>query len=255
MLLVLDVGNTETVFGVYNNDELITHGRLSSRINRTADESWIFLKMLFLEKGVDPESIDAVVISSVVPSLTQVFKEMIEKYFSIKPLEVSSSIKTGLKFKYKTPRSIGADRICNAVAGFHKYSGPIIIIDFGTATTFDVISDKGEYIGGVIGLGMKGISQELHRLAAKLPRVDLIFPDSVVGTTTESAMQSGIMWGSVSFIDGMIEKILDEMGWKKSSVIATGGIASVIVDKSRMIDKVEPFLILEGMKIIYRLNT
>ncbi|MCD6115606.1 type III pantothenate kinase [bacterium] len=255
MLLVLDVGNTETVFGVYDNDKLATHGRLSSRINRTADESWIFLKMLFHEKGIKPELIDSVVVSSVVPSLTQVYKEMIANYLSTNPLEVSSSVNTGLKFKYKTPRSIGADRICNAVAGFNKYGGPVIIIDFGTATTFDVISDKGEYIGGVIGLGMKGISQELHRLAAKLPRVDMVFPDSVVGTTTETAMQSGIMWGSVSFVDGMIEKILKDMGWKNAHIIATGGMAMEIVDKSEMINKVEPFLILEGMKIIYRLNT
>ncbi|RKY76091.1 type III pantothenate kinase [candidate division KSB1 bacterium] len=254
MLLVIDVGNTETVFGVYENKTLVFHGRVSSRINRTSDESWILLNMMLKEKGIEKKSIDSAVISSVVPSLTQVFKEMVQTYMSITPVEVSSEIETGIVFKYASPSSIGADRICNAVAGYKLFGGPVIILDFGTATTFDVVTEKGEYTGGVIALGLKGISQELHRLAAKLPRVDMVFPDNVIGDSTESAMQSGIMWGSVSLVDGIIKKIKKEIGRDKITVVATGGMASVISEKSEMINRVEPFLILEGMRILYYLN-
>jgi len=255
MLLVLDVGNTETVLGIFDSENLVYHGRLSSRVNRTADESWILLKMMFSERGIDILSITAAVISSVVPSVTRMFRDMITAYLRINPLEVSSSVNTGLTFIYENPASIGADRICNAVAGFSKYGGPVAILDFGTATTFDVVSEKGEYLGGVISLGLRGISHELHRIAAKLPRVDLSFPRSVIGTSTEGAMQAGIMWGSVSMIDGILTRIQQELGTSSLAVVATGGMAGTISDKSAMIGAVEPCLVLEGMRIIYSRNT
>jgi len=251
MLLVIDVGNTEIVFGLYKKENLQAHWRLSSKNHRTADECWILLTMWCNARNIRLSEVEGVVISSVVPSMTNVFIEVSRNHLGLEPLVVTAETNTGLKILYDTPRTVGSDRICNAVAGYAHYNGPLIVVDFGTATTFDVISKQGEYLGGVIALGLMGISQELHRLAAKLPKVDLVFPSSVVGKTTESSIQSGIMWGTVSLVDGMIDRITQEMGWKNTSVIATGGIAPFVVEKSIKIQQVEPFLTLEGMRLIF----
>jgi len=252
MLLVIDVGNTETVFGIYQNEELIAYWRLSSKNQRTADECWIILKMWCETQSLSILDINGIVISSVVPLLASIFKEMSVRYLKLEPLIVSSSTNTGIEILYDTPRTVGADRICNAVAGFSHFGGPLIVVDFGTATTFDVISKNGKYLGGVIALGLKGASEELHRISAKLPRVDLEFPAFVVGKTTETSMQSGILWGTVALIDGMVEKIMNEMKWKNPKIIATGGIAPVLIEKSERIEHVEPHLTLEGMRLIYK---
>ena len=251
MLFVIDVGNTETVLGLYEGETLRTHWRLSSRTYRTSDECWILIKAWCESRDLSVSDIQGVVVCSVVPSLTAVFREMAEHHLRIEPLVVTAETDTGLGILYDTPRTVGGDRICNAVAGYAGYGGPLIVVDFGTATTFDVVSGKGEYLGGAIALGVVSASHELHRLAAKLPRVDTVFPPSVVGKTTETSIQSGIMWGTVSLVDGMIERIADEMGWKTFQVVATGGAAPLVVARSSKVRTVEPFLTLEGMRIIY----
>ncbi len=252
MLLVIDVGNTETVLGVYEAEKLKTHWRLSSRLYGTSDECWIQIRMWCEAQGLSVSDIAGVAICSVVPSLTAVFREVSTGHLGIEPLVVTAETDTGLRILYDTPRTVGADRICNGVAGFARYGGPLIIVDFGTATTFDVVSEKGEYLGGVIGLGVVSASQELHRLAAKLPRVDTVFPPCVVGKTTETSMQSGIMWGTVALVDGMIDRIVGEMQWERFRVIATGGAASLVVENLKKVKSVEPFLTLEGIRIIYQ---
>jgi len=254
MLIVIDIGNTEIVLGLYEEESLKHHWRMSSKVPRTEDEYWVLLGSWMNSAHLALSKIKGVVISSVVPALTSPFIEMAKRYLHLEPIVVTAETDTGLKILYDTPRTVGADRICNAVAGYHLYKGPLIIVDFGTATTFDVVSEKGEYIGGVISLGIAGTSQELHRVATKLPKVDLIFPPKVVGNTTETSIQSGLFWGTVSMVDGMVNRIQKEMEWDQVHIIATGGLASVIVARSQVIKKTEPFLTLEGMKIIYQRN-
>jgi type III pantothenate kinase len=254
MLIVIDIGNTEIVLGLYEEESLKHHWRMSSKVPRTEDEYWVLLESWMNSAHLALSKIKGVVISSVVPALTSPFIEMAKRYLHLEPIVVTAETDTGLKILYDTPRTVGADRICNAVAGYHLYKGPLIIVDFGTATTFDVVSEKGEYIGGVISLGIAGTSQELHRVATKLPKVDLIFPPKVVGNTTETSIQSGLFWGTVSMVDGMVNRIQKEMEWDQVHIIATGGLASVIVARSQVIKKTEPFLTLEGMKIIYQRN-
>jgi len=254
MLLVIDIGNTEIVFGLFENTILRSHWRLSSTFKRTPDEYWILFKQWCRDNQMDTRDIDGSVICSVVPILSSEIAEFNRRFLNLDPLFITSETNTGLTILYDTPRTVGADRICNAVAGLDAYGGPLIIVDFGTATTFDVISAEGEYCGGVIALGVQGISHELHRLAAKLPRVDLAFPPEIVGNTTESSMQSGIMWGTVSLVEGLIDRIKEEMNWKKSKVIATGGISEVFAEKCGKIDTVLPFLTLTGMQILYDRN-
>jgi type III pantothenate kinase len=252
MLLVIDVGNTETVFGLYEGDALKTHWRLSSHMNRTADESWILLRMWCDSQNLRAAEVRGVVISSVVPDLTSVFSDMASRHLKTEPLIVSCETDTGLAILYDTPRTVGADRICNAVAGVARFGAPLVIVDFGTATTFDVISEKKEYLGGLICLGLGGAAQELHRIAAKLPKVDLVFPDAVVGRNTETSIQSGIMWGAAIMVDGLVHAISEELGVGEIRAVATGGMAGLISAKSRSLRSVEPFLTLEGMKLIHQ---
>ena len=251
MLLVIDVGNTESVFGLYEGEKLITQWRMSSKHYRTADECWILLKSWLVNEGFSMEDIHGMAVSSVVPSLSVILRTMARKRLTLEPLIISAEMDTGMKVVYDAPREVGADRICNAVAGFARYGGPLIIVDFGTATTFDVVSAGGEYLGGMIALGLHGASQELHRLAAKLPRVEMAFPHSVVGKTTEESMQSGIMWGTVCLIDGMVDKVCRELKWDDVRVVATGGVADVVCERSERIQSVDAFLTLEGIRLIY----
>jgi len=196
------------------------------------------------------KEITGVGISSVVPNLTDVFVWMSEKHFKVKPIVVSSELDLGIKILYDDPSAVGADRLCNAVAGFTKYGGPVIIIDFGTATTYDVVSEKGEYLGGVIAPGIETSAAELHRRAAKLPKIELHFPKSVIGKNTVSSMQSGIMYGAVDAMEGMIKRIKNIIG-QNAKVIATGGLAKTIIEHTNMIDFYEPSLVLDGICIIY----
>lgn len=251
MLFVVDIGNTESVLGLYREDDIITHWRISSRLQRTSDELFLMLKSWCDKESLNIYDISGIVISSVVPALSAAFSKMANAHLKVTPVCINAELDLGVDIQYEPKSSVGADRICNAVAGYHQYGGPLIIVDFGTAITLDVISEEGAYLGGIISLGIQAAAYELHRHAAKLPRVDLIFPESVVGNTTETSIRSGIMWGTASLVDGLIEKIINEKGWQNTQVIATGGLSSLFFKKQKYIQAIEPNLTLEGMRMIY----
>ena len=249
MLLAIDIGNTHTVFGLFEKRKLIADWRVSSTVNRTEDEIGAQLKMFFEQSGIKSKSIDSVGISSVVPDLTEIYELMAKKYFGAQPIIVSASLNLGFKILYDDPSTVGADRICNAVAAYTKYGGPAIIIDFGTATTYDVVSEEGDYLGGVIAPGIETSAADLHRRAAKLPKIELKFPGKVVGTDTVSSMQSGILYGAVDAMEGMVKRIKRVIG-KHAKVVATGGYSKIIKEHSDSIEHYEPTLVLRGVQLI-----
>ncbi|MFQ5444419.1 MAG: type III pantothenate kinase [Nitrospinales bacterium] len=253
MVLVIDVGNSHNVIGLFSNAKLLTHWRIRTEWNRTADEYWVLIKEFILLNQVEAETIDDIVIACVVPPLAPILKEMARKYFSCEPLVVGPGIKTGISILYRNPKEVGADRIVNSVAAFEKYGGPIIIVDFGTATTFDAVSQKGEYLGGVIFPGVQISMDALFNNAAKLPRVELVVPERVIGRSTIESIQSGAVHGFVGMIDAIVEKFRQELG-KKVKVIGTGGIVDWISSQTDSIDVIDPFLTLEGLRIIYEKN-
>jgi len=250
MIITIDIGNTNVVIGIYEGSQLRAHWRLSSQTGRTSDECWIILSALLRASGIETAQLSGAAISSVVPNLTPVFTRLLQQYLNLTPVEVSSELPLKLKILYEDPRAVGADRICNAVAGFHFFGGPVVILDFGTATTFDVVSEKNEYLGGIIAPGIELSASVLHQRAARLPKVELKFPPSVIGTTTESSIQSGLMFGTVELINGLIDRIERQLGHSVRS-IATGGLANVIAPYTDKIERVEPFLTLDGLRLIY----
>lgn len=253
MILVFDVGNTNIVLGIYKGQKLLEHWRISTNPHRTADEYGMLLRDLFQYAGITCRGIKALVISSVVPPLMLALEQMSEKYFGVKPLMVGPGIKTGLAIRYDNPREVGADRIVNAVAGYELYGGPLIIVDFGTATTFDAISARGEYLGGAIAPGI-GISTEaLFARAAKLPRVELVRPATVIGKNTVSSMQAGIIFGFAGLVDEIVRRMKAELGGNPAA-LATGGLAELIARDSKTIDRVDPLLTLKGLRLIYERN-
>lgn len=254
MLLAIDIGNTHTVFGVYRGSRLIADWRATSMLQRTEDEVGTQVRLFLKEAGIALKSIKGVALSSVVPNLTDVFAMMAKKYFAIDPLIISSSINLGIQIHYDDPHSVGADRICNAVAGFTGFGGPLIIIDFGTATTYDVVSATGDYLGGVIAPGIETSAVDLHRRAAKLPKIELRLPRGIIGRDTVSSMQSGILYGAVDAMEGMIKRIQAEVRkneGKPATVIATGGFSQLMAQQSGMIKACVPSLVLDGIRIIY----
>jgi type III pantothenate kinase len=254
MQLMIDIGNTNIVLGLYNNEKLEHTWRQSSQYARTEDESWISLNSFFELGSVSSESLNGVAISSVVPELTLTYSRMIDKYVKIKPLLIGPDLDLGLKILYQDPYAVGADRICNAVAGKKKFGAPLIILDFGTATTFDCLDDSGDYLGGIICPGIESAATILHRKAAKLPKIDLRFPQNLIGRNTEESMQSGIMHGSVKLIEGLVDNIKNELG-KNAKVVATGGMAYYIASETDHIDFVEEYLNIEGIYLIYLRNS
>ena len=258
MLLAIDIGNTHTVFGVYKGAKLLADWRVTSNHQRTEDEAGTQVKLFLREASLKADDITGVGISSVVPNLTDIFASMAKKYFHADPLVISPLLNLGMKIHYDDPQSVGADRICNAVAGFAKYGGPLIIIDFGTATTFDVVATNGDYLGGVISPGIETSAMDLHRRAAKLPKVELRFPEKMIGTDTVGSMQAGILFGALDAMEGTINRLQKELKSresKKPKVIATGGFSELMSRHSRLIEAWEPSLVLDGVRLIYeRLN-
>jgi len=254
MILVMDVGNTNIVLGIYQEKELRVYWRASTDRQKTVDEYGMFLHNLFSYNGMERAEIKAIVISSVVPPLMPTLEYMCSKYFDLKPLVIGPGIKTGLRIRYDNPREVGADRIVNAVAVDELYGGPAVIVDFGTATTFCALSASGEYLGGAITPGIGIATEALFQRAAKLPKIELTKPASVIGRNTISSMQAGIIYGYIGQVDGIVERMKKEMKEPGALVIATGGLAELLKDDSKTIDRVDPLLTLEGLRIIYEKN-
>jgi type III pantothenate kinase len=259
MLLTLDVGNTNTVLGLYRlaSDELITHWRISTLRSQTADEYGVLFLNLFAMRKVEATEVSAIIISSVVPPLESTLRQVCERYFNLKPIFVEPGIKTGMPILVDNPTEVGADRLVNSVAAFGRYGGPCIVVDFGTATTFDVISAKGEYMGGAIAPGLAISAEALFARAARLSRVDVKKPAKVVGTNTVAAVQSGLYYGYIGLVDGILERILNETRGPDSAapkIIATGGLAHLILDDSRFIQTVDDMLTIDGLRLIYERN-
>ena len=253
LLVLVDVGNTNTVFGVYSGEQLLDSFRLSTDTERTGDEYGSLLLPLFARQGIDPLAAGAVVISSVVPPLHLTLDHLARRYFGKKPLFIEPGIRTGMPIRYDNPQEVGADRVVNSVAARERYGAPVIVVDFGTATTFDVVNAAGEYAGGIIAPGI-GISAEaLFAHASRLYRVDVRKPDELVGKNTATAMQAGIYYGYVGLVDGILERLLAEIPGVKM-IVATGGQADLIASGSRYIRETDPQLTLFGLKLIYERN-
>ncbi|MDP6142215.1 MAG: type III pantothenate kinase [Dehalococcoidales bacterium] len=253
MLLAVDIGNSETTLGVFEAEKLRATWHMATVIHRTADEYAVLLSNLLQSQGFKAADIKWAALCSVVPSLITIYEVLFQRYFGILPLVVGSGIKTGVRIRMDNPREVGADRIVDAVAAHHLYGGPVIIVDLGTATTFDTISEEGDYLGGAISPGIVTAAEAMFSRTAMLPRVELARPSLAIGTNTISAMQSGIVFGYVGLVEGMVARIQKELG-KKARVIATGGYAELITKETKIIDGARPDLTLIGLRLIHQMN-
>jgi type III pantothenate kinase len=262
MLLAIDVGNSNTVLGLYNanSPELIADWRVTTHKNQTSDEYGVLFLNLFAMRQIDVSQITAVIVSSVVPPLDTTLRRLCERYFGIRPMFVEPGIKTGMPLLVDNPAELGADRIVNGVAAFARYGGPLIVVDFGTATTFDVITARGEYIGGVIAPGLGISADALFSRAAKLARVDVKRPERVIGTNTIAHLQSGLFYGYIGLVDGILERMLAELrtshpnATEPPRVVATGGLAHMLHEDSKYITTIDQMLTLDGLRLLYERN-
>lgn len=253
MLLVIDVGNTNIVFGAYKGRKLVMTFRMGTNKSKTSDEYGVVIKEIFVMNGYELSEIKDVIISSVVPDVMHALESFVIRYCKSTPIIVGPGVKTGMNIKYENPQEVGADRIVNAVAGIEKYGAPLVIIDFGTATTFCAVNSKKEYLGGAISPGIKISSQALFDRASKLPKVEIVEPRAVIGKTTVSAMQAGIFFGYVGLVKNIVQQMKKEVG-DNATVVATGGLASLICTNMEEVDYVDKNLTLEGLRIIYHKN-
>jgi len=253
MLLAVDIGNTSTTLGVFDGEKLRATWHMATGVYRMSDEYAALLLNLLRQQGLDTTDIKAVALCSVVPPLIATFEELFKRYFNIEPLVVGTGVKTGVSIRMDNPREVGADRIADAAAAHHLYGGPVILIDLGTATTFGIISKEGDYIGGIIATGIATAAEALFTRTAQLPRVELAHPKHVIGSNTVTAIQSGIIYGYASLVEGMLTRIQKELG-VKAKVVATGGYAGLIAKETKVIDVVNPDLTLIGLRLIYELN-
>jgi len=253
MLLAIDIGNTDTTLGVFDGEELRATWHLATSIHRMSDEYAALLLNLMRQQGLDIPDIKAIALCSVVPPLISTFDELFQRYFHISPLVVGVGVKTGVRIRMDNPKEVGADRIVNAAAAHHLYGGPVIVADLGTASTFDTVSKEGDYLGGAIAPGIFTAAEALFTRAALLYRVELTRPKRAIGTNTIAAMQSGIIFGYVGLVEGIVARIQQELG-EKAKVVATGGAAKLIANETKVIDVVNPDLILIGLRLIYQMN-
>lgn len=249
MLFVIDVGNTNTVLGVYRGDELVKHWRIQTHHGRTSDEHGILLRQLFEFAGLDPDAIDEAIISCVVPPMERALVGMVHDYFELTPMVVGQNVHPSMPVLYDNPREVGADRLVNAVAGWERYRTSLVVVDFGTATTFDAITEDGAYLGGAISPGVTISSEALFHHASKLPRVEIARPPSVIGKTTVDSIQSGLLYGYTGLVREIVTRMKDELAGS-TRVIATGGLARFIARETDIIDEVDDFLTLEGLRLI-----
>ncbi|SDI95706.1 type III pantothenate kinase [Alteribacillus bidgolensis] len=253
MILVMDVGNTNIVLGLYKKKKLVSYWRLSTDQKKTEDEYGLQLLNLLHVQKVEAQEVEGVIISSVVPHIIYTFEQMCRKYLRLYPMVIGPGIKTGLNIRYDNPRDVGADRIVNAVAAIEEYDGPLIIVDFGTAATFCYIDHHNQYIGGAIAPGMNVAADALYQQASKLPRIEIGKPDHVIGKNTVHAMQSGVYYGYAGQVDGIVSRMKEEAKGNPF-VIATGGLAELISKAAKTIDRVDPYLTLKGLCYIYEKN-
>ena len=253
MLLTIDIGNTNLTLGLYEGDKLGAHWRLATDHNRMPDEYGLQFLGLLQNAGKTLKDIEGISLASVVPPLTGRVIQACHEYLKQEPLVVDAGVKTGIRIRYEDPKAVGADRVCDAVAVMKLYGGPACVVDFGTATTFNAVTRDGEYLGGAITAGINLAAEALYTRAAKLPRIDLQVPPSVIGRNTTHAMQSGLLFGYVSMVEGMVARFRAELG-DDMKVIATGGLAEVVAKETKVIDIIAPWLTLEGLRLIWELN-
>ncbi len=253
MLLAVDIGNTNIALGVFDGEQLQATWRVATGVNQMADEYAVSLLNLLHHRGLETSDIEEVALCCVVPPLLGTFEELFQRYFHTSPLVVGAGVKTGVRIRMDNPREVGADRIVNAAAAHHLYRGPIIIADLGTATTFDTVSKEGDYLGGAIAPGINTAAEALFARTTALPRVELVHPQQAIGTNTVAAMQSGIVFGYVGLVEGIVARIQQELG-EKARVVATGGCAGLIARETAVIDEVNPDLTLVGLRLIYLMN-
>ena len=253
MLLAIDIGNTNITLGVYDGESLVATWRISTDVNKQADEYAVLFNGLLQNRGMRESIITEIVVCSVVPPLTGVFEEFCQSHFGLKPLVVGTGVKTGMRILYENPRDVGADRVADAVAAFQKYGGPVIVVDLGTATVFDAVSKDGEYLGGAIAPGVGVAADALVARASKLTRVELTAPQDAIGRTPSASMQSGLIFGYVGLIEGLVARFKKEMG-PGVKVVATGGLAGTMAGETDVLDAVDSDLTLEGLKLIHEMN-